>query len=843
MAETHGAVSSLVVIGSSAGGIEALSEVVGKLPATFAAPVVIGQHLSPRRGSNLGEILGRRSPLPVRIVSDRERLEPGVVYVIPPDHDVVIRGDSIQVHQDGPGSHPSIDLLFSSAAEAFEERVIGVVLSGTGSDGAAGARDIKFAGGTVIIENPETAAYPGMPQSLAPSVVDVVANKDRIAELLDLLVAGEFDAPPVSDQAQLVTFLDQIRDHSGIDFSAYKQATIQRRLQRRMIATGQHDITQYIRHVRSAPDERQRLISSFLIKVTDFFRDPELYTHLREQVLPELIADSRRRGVDLRIWSAGCATGEEAYSLAITIADLLAAGEPMPDLRIFATDLDQDAVAFARRGIYPARALQNLPQEMVSRHFVKVGDDFEVGKHLRAMLVFGEHDLGQRAPFPRIDLIFCRNVLIYFTPTLQRRALQLFAFSLRPDGYLVLGKSETVDGLAEFFKIDHPRLKSYQRVGKRVLIPTSRLHDTMAPPLSPLRSVSVSQGAYHPAKGRDEAPSRVGLGAVGQALLGLPVGVALVNRNYDIRYLNSELRRFFGIHSVALDEDLIHLIHHFDPVAVRAVIDQARTSGQLASQVIASIDSPSDGRRALEISCVPYLPSEDAHDPLLALTAIDVTDREELRRLAGVAKNDVARLVQANQDVLAANQELTTSIIRLRARNEELLVAVEEVQAATEEVETLNEELQATNEELETFNEELQATVEELNTTSADMEARTAEMQALAIDAESSREQLRVIINAIQDGVVVVDGEGAIVLENVAYASLLASHKDGVLLDADRQPIAEADTPVQRAARGESFAMRFTFGPGNTTWYNATGTSRIADGAGLAVVTFREVAQ
>jgi len=271
MSESSQRFSHLVVIGSSAGGIESLSAVVSALPATFSAPVVIAQHLSPSRSSSLVEILERRGPLPVRAIADRTRLEPGVVYVVPPHRDAVISGDEIVLSDEGTSPQPSIDRLFSSAAEAVGEDLIAVVLSGTGSDGASGARDVKYAGGTVIIEDPETAAYPGMPLSLAPSIVDIVTNRDRIGELLNALVTGQFMVSEVSEHGQLQAFLAELREHSGIDFSTYKQPMIRRRLQRRMAATSQASILEYIRYVHHHPTERQRLVSSFLIKVTEFF--------------------------------------------------------------------------------------------------------------------------------------------------------------------------------------------------------------------------------------------------------------------------------------------------------------------------------------------------------------------------------------------------------------------------------------------------------------------------------------------------------------------------------------------------------------------------------------------
>jgi two-component system CheB/CheR fusion protein len=464
--------NQLVVVGASAGGIEALSVFVASLPREFAAPIVIAQHLSPHRFSSLEEILARKAPLPVHTVTSSERLQPGTIYVVPPNRDVSIKDHMVLVHEDdGIGPRPSVDTLFRSAAEAYREDLIAIVLSGTGTDGSTGAREVKHLGGTVIIQNPESASFPGMPLSLSPSIVDISANPDRIGPLLQDLLTGMYEVPQPTEDSQFRSFLDQLREESGIDFSTYKQPTITRRLQRRMAATGQNTLGEYLRYLHRNPEERRRLIASFLIKVTEFFRDPDLFRHLREQVLPELVANARVRGAELRLWSAGCATGEEAYSLAMIVAEYMDAEASDATVRIFATDLDAEAVAFARRGIYPSRALAPVPRTLLSRYFTDHGGEYEVKKELRTLLVFGEHDLGQRAPFPRIDLILCRNVLIYFTAALQRRALQLFAFSLRPGGYLVVGKSESVSPLAEYFAVDQPRLKVFHRVGERAYAP------------------------------------------------------------------------------------------------------------------------------------------------------------------------------------------------------------------------------------------------------------------------------------------------------------------------------------------------------------------------------------
>jgi two-component system CheB/CheR fusion protein len=839
----------LVVVGASAGGIEALSALVSGLPAGFPAPIVVAQHLSPHRISSLAEILARRAPLPVRTVTAHEPLEPGVIFVVPPNRDVMITDHEVQVHhEDGTGPRPSVDLLFHSAASIYGEDLIAVILSGSGSDGAAGAREVKQAGGTVIVQNPETASFPGMPLSLAPSIVDIVANPETMGQLLYDLVTGAFTVPVPTEDDQLRTFLDQLREESGIDFTTYKQPTIMRRLQRRMAATAQPTLGDYVRHIRRHPEERQRLIASFLIKVTEFFRDQDLFSYLREQVLPELIADARHRGGELRLWSAGCATGEEAYSLAMVVADLIGESDGDLSVRIFATDLDAEAVGFARHGVYPARALAAVPPALLERNFTEHNGDYEVKKSLRSLLVFGEHDLGQRAPFPRIDLILCRNVLIYFTAGLQRRALQLFAFSLRPGGYLTLGKSESVSPLAEYFVVDQPRLKVFRRAGDRAMIPPSRIKESLAmtPPRPvpprlgmPVPSARPSRAGRDPLRARPVARSE-------EVLLPLPFAVVVVDRDYDIQTINAAARRIFGIHSGALDRDFVHLIQHFPPVPLRRAIDQAFASQPGEPTLVSSDGEDEELVRVLEVSAhVVSMPSDDDDGAFVALVASDVTERERLRRAHDGSTAQVRRLSAANEEVQAANLELTSTIAKLRAENEELLVATEEVQAATEEVETLNEELQASNEELETLNEELQATVEELNTTNDDLEARTVELQELAVTSDSARGRLEAVLASISDAVVAVDENGTILQKNAAYDAMFGVLPPPISEDEHGRPLAEQATPLMRAARGETFTMSFTITDedGSRRWFEADGRSMPGEDGRLGVVTIRDITE
>jgi two-component system CheB/CheR fusion protein len=855
--------SHLVVVGASAGGVESLSVLLGSIPATFPAPILIAQHLSPSRRSSLREILERRSPLEVVLLEDTAELKPGTVYVVPPNHNIAVTDHEASVFVDGEGPNPSIDLLFTSAARVFGENLIAVVLSGTGSDGAMGARDVKYAGGTVVIQDPETAAYPGMPLSLAPSVVDIVASRENIGEILGSLINGQALLPPPTRDPHLRSLLEELREQSGIDFTSYKEPTIQRRLQRRMLAVGQRTTEDYARYVADHPEERVRLVTSFLVKVTEFFRDPELYSYIEDQVMPELVRRARERETDLRIWSAGCSTGEEAYSLAMVVWDVLQKQGIDLNVRLFATDLDEHAVAFARRGIYPARALESISPERRERYFVPHGEDFEIRRELRNVVVFGEHDLAQRAPFPRIDLVFCRNVLIYFSPALQRRALQLFAFSLRSGGYLVLGKSESVGPLADYFTSDQLRLKVFRRVGARAEIPTHRTYDALLPVTTasyrPPGSSPSTGGAFparNPGSGRT-------VGIHGESvLLALPIGVAIVDHNYDVQFINAEARRLLGVHTTALKKDLIHQVRHFDPVAMREIIDQAISTGNTETRVLSAVDSTPETTRSAEVSASVVPITGERDERRIVVSIIDVSERERLRQEQDAAGTIIERMTRANEDVLVANQELTQIVAHLRAENEELLITGEETQAATEEVETLNEELQASNEELETLNEELQATMEELNTTNEDLQNRSVELHATIEDlhtanaglqsneldlremgeaTNASQQRLRTVLDSLDLPIAVVGADGEVLVENQAYTDLCGEIKDAsFVLDALGAPFAGDAHPFRRASRAETFREVVSCsGDDGTTRYMLNARPRATEsGEPLGIVTF-----
>jgi len=840
----------LVVIGASAGGIEALSRVVAGLPSDFPAPIVIAQHLDPRRPSHLGEILARHATLPVKVVEENAPLESGVIFVIPSNRLVEIVNGELRGRIARPGNvAPSIDLLLESAAGAFGQGLIAVILTGTGSDGSAGAWHVKQAGGVVVIENPATAMFPSMPRSISPSLVDARADLDSIGKVLRDLISAGGGTPRGREGRDFAELLDWIRERSGIDFSSYKTATIIRRLRSRMGATGHSSIAAYATLLDTDAEEYARLISSLLIKVTEFFRDPKVFDHLRTETLPLLIGEARRGGRQLRVWSAGCSTGEEAYSLAISVSEaLVEAGEDL-DVRIFATDIDGAAIAFARRGLYPAAALQSVPAPMRERYFEKTDGGYEVVKSLRAAMVFGEHDLGARAPFPRIDLILCRNVLIYFNQKMQQVALETFGFSLRDDGRLVLGPSETVAAMPELYAEDQSRLRIYRRLPGPRPMPVP-----MASPIRPHREPGVSLTTAIQSTRRQVQVAADSTEAAEALLLDLKLGIVVVDARYYISRINTAARRMLGIHGLAFDQDFIHLAESLPSTTIRGAIDAALggSTTTMAHQVEA-IDVSTGGSRFIETVVRPYIRQAGTIEgAIVELNDISAAERDRLASVQAERRLEQATVV--NQRLLRANDELTVLVTQLRMANQSMLQSSEEAQAGREEVETLNEEFQATNEELETLNEELTASVEELRVANEDLVARTEELRLQALTIEDQRQQgeeehnrLQSVLASLGDAVVAVDHEGRTLATNPAFDRLFGGPEVEIEPeDLAGLPLPAAKWPQQRAARGERFRMEFAVtGPdGSRRWFEAVAEPLTSeDRTWGGVVAIRDVSE
>ncbi|MEO1622340.1 MAG: chemotaxis protein CheB [Cyanobacteria bacterium J06632_3] len=463
----------VVGIGASAGGLRALEDFFDNLPPNGGAAYVIIQHLSPDFKSLMKELLSQRTRMNVRRVTDGMKLEPNTIFLIPPGQNLRLQGDALHLtsqerdlvrHQ----PHFPIDLFFQSLAKECKEKAIGIILSGTGSDGTQGIQAISELGGIVMVQTPEDAEFDGMPRSaIATSLTDLVLPVDELARTTHQLVTSpnqrqelQQAAPNQTQIEKIISILDR---HENIDFTQYKLSTVKRRINRRCMIAGYSNLEQYIEQLERSPHERTHLQNDMLITVTHFLRDPQAWQHIKTEVLPSLIKQAEDTRV-LRIWVTACATGEEAYSIGILLKELIGSNPHGIETKIFATDIDPVALAKASAGIYSAATMRNLSQEQIDRFFTARGDRYEVTKALREMIIFANHNLTKDAGFTQIDLVSCRNVLIYMQPELQRHVLRNLHFSLKKDSFLFLGESENLGDLQKEFTIHHQTWKIYQKL-------------------------------------------------------------------------------------------------------------------------------------------------------------------------------------------------------------------------------------------------------------------------------------------------------------------------------------------------------------------------------------------
>ena len=763
----------LVVIGASAGGVEALSTLVSTLPSDFPAPVVLAQHLDPNRPSTLDHILQRRTPLPVTVVTASSTLEAGHIYVVPSNHYILVKNHHVEVQPDhAKRPLPSIDALLSSAAEVYGDRLIAVVLTGSGSDGAAGSVDVKNAGGTVIVQNPRTARYPSMPMALPPTIVDFEVEIENIGPLLYSLLRGvTIMQPEESTEDILHDILELVSLQTSVDFRQYKTSTILRRIGRRMTVTHTHTLRDYEEYLRSDPEEVGELVKAFLINVTQFFRDPDAFAYLREEILPKLIAKAREHDRILRFWTAGCATGEEPYSLAMLLSDMLGAELSTWSIKIFATDLDEAAITFARRGIYSESLLQGVSDDYQNRFFERVDTGYRIAKTLRQIVIFGQQDLSRSAPFPRIDLVICRNVLIYFAPELQDYVLNQFAFSLSPDGYLFLGKAETARPTQSYLELVNKQWKIYRCRGS--VLPSARN------PNFPRISTKYVEG--HVANNSNksisipyEQESVQTTADFGQfrrfnelMLRFLPIGVVVIDRHYRVLTTNGSARRLLGLRDITGEQDFLHTVRGIPYATTRDAIDTVfrERSAITLPEIELDATSSSNGR-FLNLSIAPMQIDINASD-FAVISISDVTEQVQIRRQLESAQAEQFQLMNelntANKRLSNVNKELMDANEELQVANEELMLTHEELQASIEEFETTNEELQASNEELETSNEEMQASNEELETTNDELRARTSELQEVATTLDSERVRLTEIVEVAPLYILVLRGPNLII--------------------------------------------------------------------------------
>ena len=713
----------IVGVGASAGGLDAFKQLLGALPVDTGMAYVLVQHLHPSHESVLAELLAKGSRMPVSEVREDTAVEPNHVYVTPGQSDVAIEGDVLKLvpRTTTGGRHLPIDSFLLTLAAAQGSKGIGVILSGTGSDGTLGAKAIKAEGGIAFAQDPASAAYDGMPRSaIASGCVDFVLPPERIAQELARLSrhpyvitppgAERADETPLAvpeDKDGLRAILTRLRATTGVDFSAYKPPTIGRRIARRMALAHVETLEDYARHLEGHADEVQALFEDCLITVTSFFRDPDTYKVLCREILPRLLKD-RPPGVPVRVWVPGCATGEEVYSLVICLLESASALKTAPSFQVFGTDLSEGALEKARSGRYLPDIAQDVSRERLQQFFTEVDGGYRVVKTIRDACIFARHDVARDPPFSRVDLISCRNMLIYLEPRLQQRVLALFHYALLPSGFLLLGTSETVSASEDLFASVDRKHRVYSK------------RPTPAPAVF---------GFAHPSENRRE---RAGAGPVAakpalpeelpreadRILLAryAPAGV-IVDEKDNILEFRGQTEPYLEHTHGRASLNLFKMARRGLLLEIRQAILDARSKDAPVRREGVSLRHRGQLRR-LNLEVIPLRASPEHERPLLVLFEARPETRspggrgaERRPRVDGVEARESAKLrrelAEATRYLQAVTQQHEAANEELQASNEEVLSANEELQSINEELETAKEELQASNEELATLNQEL----------------------------------------------------------------------------------------------------------------------------------------
>ena len=720
----------VIGIGASAGGLEALSQFVAGLPRQLDCIYVIAQHMSPTHRSMMADILARETRLPVREIVDNETPLHDVIYIIPPGTNMVFQNGRFHLTTPSPeiAPKPSVNLLFQSMAEEFDERAVGIILSGTGSDGTRGMRAIKSVGGVTFVQVPETAKYDGMPRSAIDAcVADRILSPDQMGRELERLVRFPNMIPEFESMeqrpAELSDLFDRVRHRTKIDFSSYKLSTVQRRLQRRMIATETGTLATYLAYTDAHPQELDALAKETLISVTEFFRDKDTFRTL-ERFARELV-QQKKSGEEVRVWVAGCATGEEAYSLGIMFLELLASSEKQVGLQVFATDIDNDALSVARRGIYNQSAMAEMPPEYISRYFTPSGNGFEPIKALRDCVTFARQDIIVDPPFLRVDLVTCRNVMIYFNADLQTKVLAIFRYALRDDGLLFLGRSENVSQQEGLFSAADRRARIFRPRGESRPVSMGKLVRGQLKPVTP---AAQPAGRVHERLFMHAVADRFG-------------PAVLMDTGCRILHSHGNVGQFVNFPSGTPEMNLASLMVPELSNEVLTTLHRVRRRGVVAYSRNRRIASLKNAVWRLAIHPVEDQANNDVF--LVVFEPGAGSGRKAPDRIV-----DEAALPGSHEDDDAI--ELASTREHLQTLMEEMAASNEEMQALNEEVQASNEELQATNEELEASNEELQATNEELVSVNEESQIKSAELAALNSEFEG-------VYNTIDFPVVVFD--------------------------------------------------------------------------------------
>ncbi|WP_220492724.1 chemotaxis protein CheB [Shewanella sp. SG41-3] len=713
----------IVGIGASAGGLEALADFFSHVLTPSSIAFVVIQHLDPTRKSIMPELLQRTTLMKVTQASNGMEVKPNCVYVIPPNKDLSMLHGSLFLLDPtaSRGLRLPIDFFFRALANDQNERAVGVILSGMGSDGTLGLRAIKENAGVSVVQSPEFAKFDSMPYSaINTGLADIVAPAEALPEQIIAFlkhsprgVPNDFESSAeLMSTSALERIIIILRGRSGNDFSLYKKNTIYRRIERRMDLHQLKNIVLYAHYLRDNPQEQDLLFKEILIGVTHFFRDQKVWAQLKRVSLPALLAHYPQ-GKQLRAWVTACSTGEEAYSLAMTIMDVLDDVKPKGHftLQVFATDLGEDAINVARKGYYPASIEADVSPEQLNRYFIKDGSGYRINKRIRDMVIFAPQNIIMDPPFTKLDIVTCRNLLIYLGPELQKKLIPLFHYSLTSQGMLILGSAETIGHYTSLFS----ELKENTRIYTRIDGPAPQTEVDFLPRIFPIISLVESE----PERTSKMTTTITNLQIQADQLLlqHFSPAAVLVNAAGDIIYINGRTGKYLEPAAGKANWN----IHVMVREELQYQLDLAMKNAQMQVDPVIiknlSIDTCTINLTVQAIS----KPKALLGLMMVVFTEVATPPPYPRRKSDSLAKETQAELQQAYDEIQSLREQMQSSQEELRSANEELQSANEELQSTNEELTTSKEEMQSMNEELQTVNNELQSKVDDLSWVNNDM--------------------------------------------------------------------------------------------------------------------------
>jgi two-component system CheB/CheR fusion protein len=740
---------TVVAIGASAGGIEAVTELLSYLPANTGLAFVLIQHLDPTHHSLLTELLSRKTAMAVHEVKHGMTVEANAIYVIPPNVTMTISDQTLQLspRTEVRGLHLPVDEFMRALAEQKGNRAIGVILSGSGSDGTLGIEEIHAHGGMTFAQDEESAKYSGMPRSaVAAGRVDYVLTPRKIAEELLRIAKHPYTARPKLPEPQeivpaaegnLGSLFEILRKATSVDFTHYRQTTILRRIQRRMVVHKMDHIAEYVKYVKANSGETRTLYQDILINVTSFFRDPKVFEQLKSEILPAILR-TRPQERGIRIWTPGCASGEETYSVAIALMEYLGEKASYPPIQFFGTDVSEVSVAKARSGTYPENITMDVSRERIGRFFTKTVEGYRLSKSIRDMCIFAVHNVLNDPPFSQMDLICCRNLLIYMEPVLQSRVLSLFHYALRSTGFLVLGASEGLGMASGLFATEDRSQKIFTKkataVRQAVTFSLAGASERNAHGLTKHASKGLEEG-WSFGEAQKEFDKRL--------LTQFAPATVFVNGDMEVIHIRGNVNRYLTLATGRASLSLLKMAREGLAVELRNAIGRAKREKSPVSRknlLVRQETEQGEGIKAAEglkfiTTSIEVLPITvgNLREMYFMVVFHEAPQEPEVKSIgrskaaAKEAVEDASRRAKLEMELAATKEYLESVIETQEATNEEL-------QSANEEILSSNEELQSTNEEMETAKEELQSANEELTTVNDELRSRNQEMTQLNND-------------------------------------------------------------------------------------------------------------